>query len=76
VRVQDNYVVQWNDPDHNRAVPAGVTLVAPEFTAEAGADARFEPLPDRDAEPWFKFNPGHIDVCNVPLPVRTPAPGG
>jgi peptidylprolyl isomerase len=22
-------------------------------------------------EDWFKFNPGHIDVCNVPLPVRT-----
>jgi peptidylprolyl isomerase len=49
VRVQDNYVVQWNDPDHKRPVPAGVTLVAPEFTAVPGADARFEPLPDRDA---------------------------
>ena len=24
-------------------------------------------------EPWFKFNPGHIELCNVPLPVRTPA---
>jgi hypothetical protein len=23
-------------------------------------------------EAWFKFNPGHIDLCNVPLPVRTP----
>ena len=23
-------------------------------------------------ESWFKFNPGHIDLCNVPLPVRTP----
>ena len=22
-------------------------------------------------ESWFKFNPGHIDLCNVPLPVRT-----
>jgi hypothetical protein len=21
-------------------------------------------------EAWFKFNPGHIDLCNVPLPVR------
>jgi len=210
VRAQDNYVVQWNDPDHQRPVPAGVTLVAPEFTAAAGADGRFQPLPDRDAyapqtgfvdgfpaareprtrtvwlthcygmvgvgrddpaesnatemyavignaprqldrnvalvgrvlkgmewfstlprgtgemgfyvapqkpvpilslriasdvplaertplevlrtdsdvfravldqrrnrhEAWFKFNPGHIDVCNVPLPVRTPPPGG
>ena len=21
-------------------------------------------------EAWFKLNPGHIDLCNVPLPVR------
>jgi peptidylprolyl isomerase len=21
-------------------------------------------------EDWYKFNLGHIDVCNVPLPVR------
>jgi peptidylprolyl isomerase len=21
-------------------------------------------------EPWFKFSPDHIDLCNVPLPVR------
>jgi peptidylprolyl isomerase len=21
-------------------------------------------------EAWFKFNPEHIDLCNVPLPVR------
>jgi peptidylprolyl isomerase len=48
VRVQDNYVVQWADPDHHRAVPAGVGA-AVEFTAVAGAYARFEPLPDRDA---------------------------
>ena len=47
VRVQDNYVVQWADPDHHRPVPAGVQA-AVEFTAAAGADARFEPLPDRD----------------------------
>lgn len=49
VRVQDNYVVQWNDPTHSRPVPAGVHLVFPEFTAAAGAEQRFEPLPDRDA---------------------------
>ncbi len=49
VRVQDNYVVQWNDPDHHRAVPAGVHAVAPEFAAPAGSSRRFEPLPDRDA---------------------------
>ena len=48
VRVQDNYVVQWNDPEHRRPVPAGVGK-AVEFTAEANANARFEPLADRDA---------------------------
>jgi peptidylprolyl isomerase len=49
VRVQDNYVVQWADPAHHRPVPSGVRA-AVEFTAAAaGADARFEPLPDRDA---------------------------
>jgi peptidylprolyl isomerase len=47
LRVQDNYVVQWDDPDHHRAVPAGVHASV-EFTAAAGADARFEPLPDSD----------------------------
>ena len=26
-------------------------------------------------EPWFKFSPDHIDLCNVPLPVRmVPSP--
>lgn len=48
VRVQDNYVVQWADPDHHRPVPTGVSMVAPELTAEPSANERFEPLPDRD----------------------------
>lgn len=48
VRVQDNYVVQWADPGLKRAVPPGVHAVAAEFTASAGADRRFEPLPDHD----------------------------
>jgi len=47
IRVQDNYVVQWDDPDHRRPVPAGVKP-AVEFTAAKGAAARFQPLPDRD----------------------------
>jgi peptidylprolyl isomerase len=47
VRVQDNYVVQWADPDHHRPVPAGVHA-AVELTAAAGANARFEPLAERD----------------------------
>jgi peptidylprolyl isomerase len=47
VRVQDNYVVQWADPDHHRALPSGIGMVA-ELTAAPGADARFEALPDQD----------------------------
>ncbi len=47
IRVQDNYVVQWDDPGHRRPVPAGVTP-AVEFTVDARAARRFEPLPDRD----------------------------
>jgi peptidylprolyl isomerase len=47
VRVQDDYVVQWNDPGLHRAVPLGVPAVA-EFTAAPGAGERFQPLPDRD----------------------------
>jgi peptidylprolyl isomerase len=47
VRVQDNYVVQWDDPDHSRPVPAGVRP-AIEFVADASANQRFQPLPDRD----------------------------
>jgi cyclophilin family peptidyl-prolyl cis-trans isomerase len=47
VRVQDNYVVQWDDPDHRRPVPATIHP-AVEFVAEISANQRFEPLPDRD----------------------------
>jgi len=48
VRVQDNYVVQWADPDHQRPLPQGIHPVSAEFTAAPGAYQRFEPLPDRD----------------------------
>ena len=47
VRVQDDYVVQWDDPGQHRPIPPGVRP-AVEFTAAQGAERRFEPLPDRD----------------------------
>jgi peptidylprolyl isomerase len=47
VRVQDDYVVQWDDPGRHRPVPPGVRA-AVEFTAAAGANQRFELLPERD----------------------------
>jgi peptidylprolyl isomerase len=48
VRVQDNYVVQWGDPEQKRAVPAGVHLVAPEFSADRSVGRRFERLNEQD----------------------------
>jgi peptidylprolyl isomerase len=47
IRVQDNYVVQWDDESHRRPLPPSVRPSV-EFTADAGAAARFEALPDRD----------------------------
>jgi peptidylprolyl isomerase len=47
IRAQDNYVVQWDDEGHRRPMPA-VVHPSVEFTADARAAARFEPLPDRD----------------------------
>jgi cyclophilin family peptidyl-prolyl cis-trans isomerase len=57
IRVQDNYVVQWDDPDHRRPVPADVRP-AVEFTVDQHAAARFEPLPDRDL---FASEVGFVD---------------
>jgi len=48
LRVQDNYVVQWADPQHQRPIPDGVHMVAPEFTADRSAGRHFEPLAERD----------------------------
>jgi peptidylprolyl isomerase len=47
IRAQDNYVVQWDDESHHRQQPAGIHTSV-EFTADARAAARFEPLPDHD----------------------------
>ena len=48
VRVQDNYVVQWNDRDHQRSIPDSVHPVAAEFTADRRAGQHFQALPERD----------------------------
>jgi peptidylprolyl isomerase len=48
VRVQDNYVVQWDDGGHQRPIPAGVRPVAPEFTADRSAGRFFQTLPEHD----------------------------
>ncbi len=48
IRVQDNYVVQWADPDHQRPVPPGIHRVAPEFTAGRSVGRTFQALAERD----------------------------
>jgi len=48
VRVQDNYVVQWADPDGARAVPPGIGLVAAEFDVSSAAVPDFTPFGDGD----------------------------
>ncbi len=47
LRVQDNYVAQWGDPDAARRVPDNMQKLAPEFAVPLGA-AAFTLLPDHD----------------------------
>ncbi len=47
LRLQDNYVAQWGDPDGARKVPEGMATLAPEF-AMPQRGLSFTALPDRD----------------------------
>ena len=48
IRVQDNYVAQWGDPDNRHPLPAGIGKIAPEFDSATPADMPFTRLPDGD----------------------------
>ena len=48
IRVHDNYVVQWGDPDNRHPLPAGIGKVAPEFDSRIPAAMPFTRLPDGD----------------------------
>lgn len=52
VRVQDNWVVQWGDPNEDNAnarkVEGAQKTLKAEFTVRAGKDIPFTRLPDRD----------------------------
>jgi peptidylprolyl isomerase len=48
IRSQDNFVVQWGDPENKRPLGAAHARLPPEFTVAATAGLPFEPLPDRD----------------------------
>lgn len=50
VRSQDNYVVQWGDPDEKnpRAMKNGVRSIEEEFTTAMRKELEFTPMPDID----------------------------
>jgi peptidylprolyl isomerase len=59
VRVQDNYVAQWGDPQGTRALPAGVGDVAAEFDAGLARGMSWTPLPEHDGyAPQVGFTDG------------------
>lgn len=48
VRVQDNYVVQWSQPETKTPLGAGKATLKAEFDRPGGAGLPFTPLPDAD----------------------------
>jgi len=64
IRAQDNYVVQWGDPDGDdtakqRPMKMGQRKVPAEFDRRAGADLHFTRLPDGDVyAPQVGFSDG------------------
>jgi peptidylprolyl isomerase len=48
LRVQDNYVVQWGDPEKRHPVPSWLGKLAPEFDSPLPPHMAFTPLPDGD----------------------------
>jgi peptidylprolyl isomerase len=59
IRSQDNFVVQWGDPDGQRTLGAAQSNVPPEFTVRLTPRLPFEPIPDRDGyAPEVGFSQG------------------
>jgi peptidylprolyl isomerase len=59
IRSQDNFVVQWGDPDGNRPLKSARASVPPEFTVSSGAALPFTALPDADGyAPQVGFSSG------------------
>jgi peptidylprolyl isomerase len=66
IRVQDNYVVQWGDPDNRHPIPAGIGKVAPEFDSPTPLHMPFTRLPDGDVyAPEVGFSDG-LPVARSP----------
>jgi peptidylprolyl isomerase len=59
VRSQDNFVVQWGDPEGKRSLGDARAKLPPEFTVKATPGLPFEPLADRDGyAPEVGFSQG------------------
>ncbi|HUE09728.1 MAG TPA: peptidylprolyl isomerase [Steroidobacteraceae bacterium] len=59
LRVQENYVAQWGDPDNRHPMPADLGRVAPEFDSVIWPHMAFTPLPDGDVyAPEVGFSDG------------------
>jgi len=71
IRVQDNYVAQWGDPDNRHPMPAGIGKIAPEFDSPTPARMPFTRLPDGDVyAPEVGFSDG-LPVARSPSLHRT-----
>ena len=59
IRVQDDYVVQWGDPDNRHPTPAAAAKIEPEFDAALPVHMPFTALPDGDVyAPEVGFSDG------------------
>ncbi len=59
VRAQDNFVVQWGDPEGKRSLGDAKATLPPEFTVKLTPALPFEVLPDRDGyAPEVGFSQG------------------
>lgn len=59
VRSQDNFVVQWGDPEGKRSLGDARARLPPEFTVKVTPGLPFEPLADRDGyAPEVGFSQG------------------
>jgi peptidylprolyl isomerase len=71
IRVQDNYVAQWGDPENRHPLPKGIGKVAPEFDMPTPAALPFNKLPDGDVyAPEVGFSNG-LPVARSPSLHRT-----
>ena len=59
IRVQDDYVVQWGDPDNRHPTPAAAAKIEPEFDSAIPEHMPFTALPDGDVyAPEVGFSDG------------------